>query len=105
MEKLEKLAQDIFGNPCNPNGTLFRSRPYPKGKITTITVENPCLDISIVIDEMAEKDDVTIPINANAYIVSDFNCSTQHTRKDPNGKEKAYSVYAVQFYHTLDNED
>ena len=101
MDKLEKLTQDETGRLHRADGKLIRlGYAVPIGKIGTIVVANPCLDISNVIDEMAERNSVCVPKGANAYVSSDFSGDTQHLRKsDLEGHEKFYSVYAVQFYY------
>ena len=95
MNKLERLTQDEFGYRQD-GWRVFDGNIRPAGKIITITVPNPCLDISSVIDEFAARDSVLIPKNANAYVASDFNGDTQHLRDG-----KPFSVYAIQFYQVL----
>ncbi len=101
MDKLEKLTQDDSGRLYQDDGIKLCPRyAIPKGKIRTLVVPNPCLDISNVIDEMAERKSVFIPEDANSYAVSDFSGDTQHLRKsDLEGNEKFYSVFAIQFYY------
>ena len=100
MEKLERLTQDESSRMFKlPNGNFLRTKDVIfQGKIRTLVVRNPCADISQVIDEMAERDSVFIPKEANSYVVSDFNPATQHIRRNDAGEEKNFSVYAVQFY-------
>lgn len=101
MDKLEKLTQDESGTLHRADGKVIRlGYAVPIGKIGTIVVANPCLDISNVINKMAERNSVCVPKGANAYVASDFSGDTQHLRKDPNDPrhESIYSVYAVQFY-------
>lgn len=72
----------------------------PVGKICTLVVANPCLDISNEIDKLTEGNSFIIPKGANAYVASDFSGDTQHIRKsDSGGREKLYCVFAVQFYY------
>jgi len=98
MEKLEKLTQGEFGLIRPPYyGSAPVDNAYVVDKIKTITVQHPS-DISSAIDEMAERDSVLIPKDANAYVASDFNPETQHIRKTENG-EVFCSVYAIQFYN------
>jgi len=101
MEKLEKLTQDETGRLHRANGDWIRpGYAVPIGKMGTIVVANPCLDISKFINEMLERNSVVIPREANAYVVSDFSGDTQHLRKsDLEGHEEFYAVYAFQFYY------
>src|SRR3990167_5632677 len=92
MERLEKLTQDEDGMLYRENGEIVkRSYAMLMGKIRPLVVSHPCMDISKIIDEMAEKDSVSIPKGANAYITSDFSGDTQHLRR-LDGKEKFYFV-------------
>ncbi|MEI7718532.1 MAG: hypothetical protein WCI72_01590 [archaeon] len=102
MEKLERLARLI---PYDDGGFKLLNGLYVsprqvlhKGDPNTFVVQNPCLNISREINERAAKGWILIPDGANSYVVSDFNPDTQHVRHDESGKEKNYSVYAVQFY-------
>jgi hypothetical protein len=102
MQKLEELTQEndstFFTN--NNSRMLLNREVLPIGKIKTLVVEHPCLEISDVIDSMAKTNSKFIPDYANAYVVSDFSADTQHIRKSEACTEgKFYSVYAVQFYH------
>lgn len=101
MDKLEKLIQDEGGRLYRKDNTLIRQGyAFPRGKITTLVVANPCIDISSVIDEMVERKSLFIPKDANSYLASDFSGDTQHLRKSNlEGDEKSYSVFAVQFYY------
>ncbi len=100
MTKLEQLTNDTMGFLYKADKTRLEegemTRVLRAGKPLPILVKNPCLDISSVLDEMAEQDSALIPDGANAYVASDFNPDTQHIREG-----KAYSVYAVQFYNVL----
>jgi len=102
MNRLEKLTQNEDGRLYQADGmVLTPERTIPKGKIRTLVVANPCLDISNVIDEMTERNSAFVPEGANAYVASDFSGDTQHLRKSDLGKsERLYSVFAVQFYYT-----
>ena len=93
MEKLQQLIQDESGHLKNQDGTALRYETRV-GPLTTITVKHPVLDISSIVDDLADKNSAIIPRGANAYVASDFNCDTQFIKED-----KAYSVYALQFYH------
>ncbi|HLC81384.1 MAG TPA: hypothetical protein VJH68_01890 [Candidatus Nanoarchaeia archaeon] len=101
MNKLERLMQDEDGTLYRDDGDLLsKDDAILVGKITTLVVANPCIDISRMIDEMTERKSVFIPEGANAYVASDFSGDTQHLRKsDLEGHEKFYSVFAVQFYY------
>ena len=101
MNRLEKLTQDESGRLHRADGpAIGQGYAIPVGKIGTIIVAIPCLDISLVIDEMTERNSVCIPKGANAYVASDFSGDTQHLRKsDLKGHEKFYSVFAFQFYY------
>ena len=95
MEKLQRLIQEETGSLCTKDRTqIFGWYEKSLGKIQTLVVQNPCLDINRVINELAEQDSLFIPHGANAYVASDFNGSTNHIRED--GKQ--WSVYAIQFY-------
>ena len=98
MDGLEKLTQGEDGAFYQADGrALSPEYVIPKGKIKTLVVENPCIDISSIIDEMAARKSVFVPKGANAYVASDFSGDTQHVRKS-GLHEKGYSVFAVQFY-------
>ena len=101
MNKLERLAQDEDGILRQANGKVLSPEyAVPKGKIRTLVIANPCLDISKAIDKMTERKSVLIPNGANAYVTSDFSGETQHIRKSDSEKNgKNYSVFAVQFYY------
>ena len=100
MDKLEKLTQDEFGTLHRSDSRVLRPEyAFLRGKISTLVVANPCFDISSVIDEMATMNSASIPSGANAYVASDFSGDTQHLRKNGDGHEKLYSVFAVQFYY------
>jgi len=100
MKTLQKLTQNEFGRLCLANGIEISSRNLLRsGKIKTLVVEHPCLDIYNVINEMSDKKSNFIPEDANAYVTSDFSPETQHLKKYDSGKEKFYSVYAIQFYY------
>ena len=100
MKKLEKLTQNKFGTLSLANGEEIRNEYiFVCDKIKTLVIEHPCLEISNVINEMANRNSLFIPKNANAYITSDFSANTQHLKKDNLGNEKFYSVFAIQFYN------
>lgn len=105
MKKLERLSQDAMGFLHQADKTLLAegeiTRVLRTGKPIPILVQNPCLDLRKVLDEMAEQDSVSIPKDANAYVASDFNSDTQHIRGDDTGIGKYFSVYAIQFYRVL----
>ena len=107
MNKLEKLTQDESGRLYRANGKVLSPEDaIHKGKIRTLVVANPCLDISNAIDEMTERKSFFIPEGANAYAASDFSGDTQHLRKsDLEGREKFYCVFAVQFYYASEYLD
>jgi hypothetical protein len=100
MATLEKLTQDESGELHRANGETIRAGyVHHVGKIRTLVVANPCLDISTEIDKMIQDYPLSIPRDANAYVVSDFSGDTQHLRKsDLEGDKKFYSVFAIQFY-------
>ncbi|MBI2110552.1 hypothetical protein HYT51_02120 [Candidatus Woesearchaeota archaeon] len=99
MKRLEKLTQDEDGTLHQADGrTISPERIILKGKIRTLVVANPCLDISNVIDEMTERNSVFVPEGVHAYVASDFSGDTQHLRKsDLEMNKKFYCVFAVQF--------
>ena len=47
---------------------------------------------------------IKIKLTTIKYVASEFNHDTQHTRKNNQGSEKMFSVYAIQFYCSLDSE-
>ena len=95
MEKLQKLIQDELGGLFRTDGNVVSEDHVARvGKLKTLVIQHPCVDISTVLDEMAQRNSLFIPKNAHAYVASDFNGDTQYIRG-----EKALSVYAVQFYH------
>lgn len=101
MDKLEKLMQDEMNTFLRADGTAIKTDYVaPVGEIKTLVVQNPCLDISNVLDEMAKRDAAFIPSRATAYVASDFNGDTQYSRD-----EKMYSVYAIQFYNIAEAFD
>ncbi|GEM_PF-3482931 len=91
---LERLTQDEDGTIKSQDGEPINTyHSWPVGKLITHVVENPCLDVSQVVDEMIERNSPLVPRDANAYVVSDFNPDTQAIRN-----RRTTSVYAVQFY-------
>lgn len=106
MERLEKLLQSNRGTIYSQNGDgstkhyAINQQAFPRGRVQTLVVEHPCLDIRGVINEMSDRNSARIPQHANAYVTSEFNGDTQHIRIDENGsgKETMHSVYAIQFY-------
>jgi hypothetical protein len=105
MVKLERLTQDEDGTLhfYNKDGKepswVQRTFFEPAGKIRTLVVRNPCLDISREIEKMAESNSLSIPKMAEYYTASEFSGDTQHVRKNEiTGEEGMYLVYAVQFY-------
>ena len=100
-EELERLTQNEDGDIFRENGirvNLFRADLIPSGKLRTIVLKNP-VDIKKEIEKYVENYPSSVPEDANSYVASDFNGSTQHIRKDETGKESLYSVFAIQFYH------
>ncbi|MEK6899915.1 MAG: hypothetical protein AABX05_02210 [Nanoarchaeota archaeon] len=99
MDKLEQLTQGGFSQFFRADGTLLKGgNVYPVEKIRTIVVENSAFGVAKVLEEGAKKRSLSIPLLANAYVASEFNGGTQKIIRDEDGKEKMYSVYAVQFY-------
>lgn len=107
MEKLEKLFQSEEGHVYHKRNDSINcdTKMFKQGKIKILVVEHPCVEISDLIDSMAEKDSKFIPNYANAYIVSEYSPDTQFLRKSESGAEKFYSVYAIQFYHVIKAPD
>lgn len=95
MEKLERLMQKEDGEIYALDGERIIGLGLI-GTITTIKVKNPVLDVSSVIDKLTKEGAHFIPHGANAYIVSSFNPDTQFMQDG-----KAYSCYALQFYHIV----
>nr|MBA4405632.1 hypothetical protein [Nanoarchaeum sp.] len=100
MEKLERLIQTESGRLHRWGNKIIAQRNVLLvGKITTLAVPSPCLDISEYMDELAHRDSAFIPTLANAYVASDFSCDTQHIRELKGlGVKKIYSIFAIQFY-------
>jgi len=96
MKKLQKLVQKEFGNLQKQDGTPIRDE-IRVGQLRTLKVQNPILNISSVINELAGRSFILIPKEANAYVSSDFNFGTQFIKH-----KKAYSVYALQFYRIFE---
>lgn len=102
MKKLERLIQNESGQIFGEDKHHILSRSLiPQGKIRTIVIKNPCLDISSNIDEMIEKEIICFPPQANSYVISDFNGGAQYI-KECEGKEEVYSIYAIQFYYNFE---
>lgn len=96
--QLERFTQDEQGNVYRANGTpADSSELILSGRIKTLSVPNPCLDVSKHIDQLAAEGSRIIPPLANAYTVSDFSGETQKVH-NIKGAEVNFSVYAVQFY-------
>ncbi len=72
----------------------------PKGRPRTLVVQNPSNDNTLdnILQDLFEKKSWFIAKDANAYVASEFNVSTEHLR-NVDGEDKQFSVYAVQFYH------
>ncbi|MEK6926291.1 MAG: hypothetical protein AABW50_03360 [Nanoarchaeota archaeon] len=111
MQKLERLTQDDEGNFFAKGRLTNSDMPIPsrdltpKGRIRVLILENP-VDIEEEIKKYANNYPSSVPKDANAYIISDFNGGTQHARKDEKEKEHMCSAYALQFYkHPLLNND
>ncbi len=98
MKSLTRLIQDEEGVISYKGQFIEKYKLKIVGKLTTLLIKNPCLDIQSEIDELTEIDSFLIPKNANSYISSEFNPDTQHTRLSGN-----YSVYALQFYYLENN--
>ncbi len=92
--KLEKLTQDEDGVLHGSNGEkCFPVPPIPIGPLTTLLVQN-LISVDSAIETSVKEKSGTVPVDANAYLASDFNRDTQFIRN-----KKMFSVYAVQFYH------
>ena len=103
-KRLERLTQDESGRLHRPDGRQLNPEcALPRGKLRTLVVQNPCIDVSRVIDNMVEEYPSSVPVDANSYLVSDFCGDTQHVRRDGDGNEieGMFSVYALQFYWSL----
>ncbi|MEK6906772.1 MAG: hypothetical protein AABW81_04065 [Nanoarchaeota archaeon] len=95
MRKIQKLIQKESGFLCKEDRTLVRNE-MRVGKLVTITLQNPVIDVNYHINELIDRKSVIIPDNANAYSISEFNPSAQFLKDG-----KAYSCYALQFYNIL----
>ena len=88
---IQRLIQDN-GYLKKKDGTpIYGERQI--GIITTLTVQNPVVDIEAEINGLAARKSIIIPSGANAYVASNFNGDAQFIRE-----EKFFSVYALQFY-------
>ena len=102
MARLEKLTQNEQGQIYSKNsGPLDKNDLLPVGKLQTLVVRDPVIDLGILLggpnfDAFLEKPE--IHWMATAYLASEFNQNTQQFRLIE-GKSETYSVYAVQFYH------
>jgi hypothetical protein len=101
MDKLERLMQDEFGNVCKSNNFIIdKNKIVFVDNIKTLSVKDPVLDISTVMDKMAENNSNIIPKYANSYIASEFNPDTLLISETGEGKN-LYSVYAIQFFRVF----
>ena len=97
MPTLQKLLQDDEGRLYHAAKTPVReAKVFRIGKLQTIVVKHPCLDINGEIEQLIARESPVIPKHANAYVASEFNSDTQHLRG-----EKFHSVYAIQFYYLM----
>lgn len=104
MNELERLTQTDEGRFYRGNIEVDRRNVYHVGRITTLTVPSPCLDISEFMRELANRDSAFIPTQATAYVASDFSGDTQHVRESgEGGVKRVYSVYAIQFYYVYES--
>jgi hypothetical protein len=95
MKKLEELFYGTCDILHHDDGRMTRQcSTIQHGKIQTLVVEKK-QNISKLVRELAKRTP-NLPSCTNAYIISEYNENTKHTK---NGKE--YSVYAVQFYSVL----
>jgi hypothetical protein len=71
----------------------------PEGKPQPLVVQNPSNEATLekLIQDLFSRKSMFIPKDANACTISDFSGDTQHKR-DVDGEEKMFSIYAVQFY-------
>ena len=99
MEKLVRLIQEEGCEGVYLDRKTPQIRALPTGKIRTLVVQNPCLDLDSEVQRRAKENSSFVPSNANCYVISEFNPDTQHLRED-----KAYSMYAVQFYGAFESE-
>lgn len=99
------LTEDEIGDICRKGKPLSMwEEIQPIGKLSTLVIKNPCLDLSYEVNRLAEQGSPVIPKYANSYVISDFNPATQHIKKDQNDAESFYSVYAVKFYRVYKRE-
>ena len=94
VQKLERLVQRDGDSALYTGNGAHVLDELRVGSMITIKVQNPLVDLSFVIDDLAKEGRNVIPRGANAYLVSLFNPDTQFIQDG-----KAYSCYALQFYH------
>lgn len=97
MKKLEKLKQDKSGLLYRMNGDIVKNE-IRVGQLRVIALQNPVVDIQYFIDELTQRQSAIIPEGTNAYSASDFNYEAQFLKNN-----KAFSCYALQFYHIFNN--
>jgi hypothetical protein len=100
MDKLDQLIQRPDGDLEFKNKYVSRLQARQVCPLRTLVIRNPAT-VKETLDEMAEHNSAFIPKNANSYVASEFDGGTQHVRRDDNGNEKMYSVYAIQFYSAV----
>lgn len=105
MANLEKLTQDAEGSISRIDESYISQRViYRRGKMQTLVLQNPESPDSFI--KNLSDDSAFIPSRANAYLASEFNPDTQHIRKPKEDKrEKIFSVYAIQFYKIINEDD
>ena len=89
---MERLTQNKDGFLYRMDGTEVRYE-CRVGLLETIKVKKPVVDLGSIVNELAKSSPLTIPLGANAYVISEWNCDTQFVKDG-----KVYSCYALQFY-------
>jgi len=85
----EPLRYDSLGE------AISDLRVHRRGKIRTITAQNPInqFEIDDIVNDLVEKEYSPYESRPNSYVVSDFNPDAQFEKDG-----KMHSVYALQFY-------
>ncbi len=97
--RLTRLKQDEDGvlSPFDQKDARYVSgNANILGALTTIVLQNPVLDFTERIEELAREGRICVPEMANAFAASEFNPDAQFIKGG-----KACSCYALQFYYSF----
>lgn len=95
MKKLERLTQEGYHTFLNEKRERVQG-PISIGPVITELTET-LIPPAKIIENMQKRDSPSVPKIANAYVISEYNGSTNHIRIIE-GREKQFTVYAIQFY-------